>query len=203
MAYCKNCGAYIPDGHTKCLACGLEQDKEENKGHASGSATQTDPREASRRSNEEMRRRLEEQRKRRQEENRNWAEAERRRQQRQQEERNRSSAGGGEEYYQRDNGSRPKGYQSNRLLAALSYLWILFLLPFIFCRDDKFALYHARQGLVLFAVTTAGQVLGAAFGLSWIVILMQIYWIIKGIGNANAGKMEPLPYIGNIFFKDK
>ena len=25
MGYCKNCGAYIPDGHTKCLACGLDQ----------------------------------------------------------------------------------------------------------------------------------------------------------------------------------
>lgn len=29
MGYCKNCGAYIPDGHTKCLACGLDQTEEE------------------------------------------------------------------------------------------------------------------------------------------------------------------------------
>ena len=25
MGYCKNCGAYIPDGHAKCLACGQDQ----------------------------------------------------------------------------------------------------------------------------------------------------------------------------------
>ena len=29
MAYCRSCGAYIPDGHTKCLACGLDQEQEE------------------------------------------------------------------------------------------------------------------------------------------------------------------------------
>lgn len=193
MAYCKNCGAYIPDGHTKCLACGMDQEQKENDQY--GSAAQAREDEESRRREEEERRQEEEARQRR-EENRKWAEAERRRRQAQ-----REQTGEDRRFYQ--DGSRPKGYQSNRLLAALSYLWILFLLPFIFCRDDSFALYHARQGLILFAVTTAGQLLGAAFGLSWIVVLMQIYWIIKGIGNANAGKMEPLPYIGNIFFKDR
>ena len=193
MAYCKNCGAYIPDGHTKCLACGMDQEQKENDQY--GSAAQDREDEESRRREEEERRREEEARQRR-EENRKWAEAERRRRQAQ-----REQTAEDRRFYQ--DGSRPKGYQSNRLLAALSYLWILFLLPFIFCRDDSFALYHARQGLILFAVTTAGQLLGAAFGLSWIVVLMQIYWIIKGIGNANAGKMEPLPYIGNIFFKDR
>lgn len=193
MAYCKNCGAYIPDGHTKCLACGMDQEQKENDQY--GSAAQAREDEESRRREEEERRQEEEARQRR-EENRKWAEAERRRRQAQ-----REQTGEDRRFYQ--DGSRPKGYQSNRLLAALSYLWVLFLLPFIFCRDDSFALYHARQGLILFAVTTAGQLLGAAFGLSWIVVLMQIYWIIKGIGNANAGKMEPLPYIGNIFFKDR
>lgn len=193
MAYCKNCGAYIPDGHTKCLACGMDQEQKENDQY--GSAAQAREDEESRRREEEERRREEEARQRR-EENRKWAEAERRRRENQ-----RGQTAEDRRFYQ--DGSRPKGYQSNRLLAALSYLWVLFLLPFIFCRDDSFALYHARQGLILFAVTTAGQLLGAAFGLSWIVVLMQIYWIIKGIGNANAGKMEPLPYIGNIFFKDR
>lgn len=199
MAYCRNCGAYIPDGHSECLACGMKQ-AEEKESYSSGSAAAADPRETSRRSNEEMHRRLDEQRKRRQEENRKWAEEERRRRQNWQDDR---EYAGGAEDRQTAPGARPKGYQSNRLLAALSYIPALFLLPFIFCSNDKFALYHARQGLILFAVTAAGQILGSAFGLGWIVGLMQIYWIIKGISNANAGKMEPLPYIGNLFFKDK
>lgn len=198
MAYCKSCGAYIPDGHTKCLACGLDQNQEEEKEYASGSAAQEEE-ERSRESREASRREEEERSRQRQEENRRWAEAERRR--RQQRERSYGADRNDEDYTVR--GARPKGYQSNRLLAALSYIPALFLLPFIFCSNDRFALYHARQGLILFAVGAAGQILGSAFGLDWIVTLMQIYWIIKGISNANAGKMEPLPYIGNLFFKDK
>ena len=193
MAYCRNCGAYIPDGHTKCLACGLDQEQEENTQYAS--AAQAREEEESRRREE---RRREEEARQRREENRKWAEAERRR--RQQEQR---AYGERDRWEPARSGARPKGYQSNRLLAALSYIPALFILPFIFCSDDKFALYHARQGLILFAVTAAGQALGAAFGLGWIVGLMQIYWIIKGIGNASAGRMEPLPYIGNLFFKDR
>ena len=187
MAYCKSCGAYIPDGHTKCLACGLDQNQEEEKEYASGSAAQEEE-ERSRESREASRREEEERSRQRQEENRRWAEAERRR--RQQRERSYGADRNDEDYTVR--GARPKGYQSNRLLAALSYIPALFLLPFIFCSNDRFALYHARQGLILFAVTAAGQILGSAFGLRWIVTLMQIYWIIKGISNANAGKMEPV-----------
>ena len=198
MAYCKSCGAYIPDGHTKCLACGLDQNQEEEKEYASGSAAQEEE-ERSRESREASRREEEERSRQRQEENRRWAEAERRR--RQQRERSYGADRNDEDYTVR--GARPKGYQSNRLLAALSYIPALFLLPFIFCSNDRFALYHARQGLILFAVVAAGQILGSGFDLGWIVTLMQIYWIIKGIGNASAGKMEPLPYIGNLFFKDK
>ena len=29
MAYCKKCGAYIPDGDTKCLACGYDEADEQ------------------------------------------------------------------------------------------------------------------------------------------------------------------------------
>lgn len=193
MAYCRNCGAYIPDGHTKCLACGLDQEQEEKSEYAS--AAQTREEEDSRRRAREEQQRKEEDRRRR-EEDRRWAEAERRRRQARREPPREDM-----QFY--PEGDRPKGYQSNRLLAALSYIPALFILPFIFCSNDKFALYHARQGLILFAVTAAGQILGSAFGLGWIVGLMQIYWIIKGISNANAGRMEPLPYIGNLFFRDK
>ena len=72
MGYCKNCGAYIPDGHTKCLACGLDQTEEERTA-ASAAAKKSTVR---RQDNEELRRQLEEQRKKQQENNRKWAEAE-------------------------------------------------------------------------------------------------------------------------------
>ena len=99
------------------------------------------------------------------------------------------------------NAARSKTSQPNKLLAALSYLSVLFILPFLFCKDDKFAMFHARQGAILFAITAVGEVLGSAFGLGWIVTLMHLYWIYKGMTNANDGKVEPLPYIGNLFSK--
>lgn len=206
MAYCKNCGAYVPDGHTKCLACGLDQNEENNKECGSGAAAQADPRQSNRQKQEELRRRMEEQRKKQQEDSRRWAEAERQRRQREQEEearrRREAETEGTAAWTQAaGNAARSKSSQPNKLLAALSYLSVLFILPFLFCKDDKFAMFHARQGAILFAITAVGEVLGSAFGLGWIVTLMHLYWIYKGMTNANDGKVEPLPYIGNLFSK--
>ena len=206
MAYCKNCGAYVPDGHTKCLACGLDQNEENNKEYGSGAAAQEDPRQSNRQKQEQLRRRMEEQRKKQQEDSRRWAEAERQRRRQEQEEearcRREAETEGTAAWSQpAQEPVRPKSSQPNKLLAALSYLSVLFILPFLFCKDDKFAMFHARQGAILFAITAVGEVLGSAFGLGWIVTLMHLYWIYKGMTNANDGKVEPLPYIGNLFSK--
>ena len=203
MAYCKNCGAYVPDGHTKCLACGLDQNEENNKEYGSGTAAQTDPRQSNRQKQEELRRQMEERRKKQQEDSRRWAEAERQRRRQEQEEEARRRREAETEGWAKPSAepARPKAAQPNKLLAALSYLSVLFILPFLFCKDDKFAMFHARQGAILFAITAVGEVLGSAFGLGWIVTLMHLYWIYKGMTNANDGKVEPLPYIGNLFSK--
>ncbi|MBI5144164.1 MAG: zinc ribbon domain-containing protein, partial [Candidatus Omnitrophica bacterium] len=34
--------------------------------------------------------------------------------------------------------------------AILSYLWILCLVPLILKKENRFAMFHAKQGLVLF-----------------------------------------------------
>ena len=40
MAYCKSCGAYIPDGQTVCLACGYDENavKQDHSGSAAAKA---------------------------------------------------------------------------------------------------------------------------------------------------------------------
>ena len=105
----------------------------------------------------------------------------------------------------------------NRTLAFLAYLlsilgWLYVLL---FQREDKLALYHARQslGLVLVAL---GALLGWALGtwiLSWVplvgplvaaalfsqVLLVYLFlgivWII-GMVYALQAKVKPLPLVG-------
>ena len=42
--------------------------------------------------------------------------------------------------------------EKNKNIAVLSYVWILCLVPLLGKRDSEFAQFHAKQGLVLFAV---------------------------------------------------
>ena len=48
MGYCTSCGAYIPDGQSKCLACGFDENAEKEQkttgSAASASAAQQAPR---------------------------------------------------------------------------------------------------------------------------------------------------------------
>ncbi len=208
MGYCKNCGAYIPDGHTKCLACGLDQTEEERTA-ASAAAKKSTVR---RQDNEELRRQLEEQRKKQQENNRKWAEAEYEQRRRAKEEQARfdeARAGtngqtdrtkADDEFRSRKNVGAAQS-EPNKLFAVLSYINILFVLPYLLCRDDEFAMFHARQGMILFIVLAVATLLGSLLNLGWIVQLLGIYFILKGAGNAANGKMEPLPYIGGFFSK--
>ena len=207
MGYCKNCGAYIPDGRTKCLACGLDQTEEERT--AVSAAKKSTVR---RQDNEELRRQLEEQRKKQQENNRKWAEAECEQRRRAKEEQARfdeARAGAGrttdrtgsdDEFRSRKNVSAAQS-EPNKLFAVLSYISILFVLPYLLCRDDEFAMFHARQGMILFIVIAVATLLGSLLNLGWIVQLLSIYFVLKGAGNAANGKMEPLPYIGGFFSK--
>ncbi len=211
MAYCLKCGAYIPDGQIVCLACGYDpnEEKREQEKQTSFRAGSAAAQYSSK--NEELRRRLEEQRKRNREQNRQWAEQEKAR--REQQASNRKWA---EEEYARRQAERERqaqqyvnrsrtGYQTgsaagtgNKALASLSYLSVLFALPYFLTPDDQYAKYHARQGLKLFIFGILADILGGLTGLGWIVTLARFFFMYKGISNAASGKMEPLPYIGTI-----
>ncbi|MBR0162310.1 MAG: hypothetical protein IJQ02_13650 [Oscillospiraceae bacterium] len=221
MSYCLKCGAYIPDGQTVCLACNYDPAAEQKakKGAAASSAARQQN------SNEDLRRRLEEQRKRTQEQNRQWAEQERIRREEQaereaarraQQEENRRWAQ--EEYERRQAEQRSRAYdpdrtyrattenssygtssgEGNKALAAVSYLSILFALPFIFTPNDEYAKYHAKQGLRVFIFGLIADALASIIGFGWIATLARLYLIYKGMSNALNGKKEPVPYIGTL-----
>lgn len=86
--------------------------------------------------------------------------------------------------------------EKNRIIAALSYMGILFIVPIILAKDSEFAMYHANQGLWLFIFTTAIGFLymipfiNCFVGIAFIPILV---FMIIGIINALNGKMVPLP----------
>lgn len=190
MAYCKNCGAYIPDGQTKCLACGVDEAEQ------TAQAAQTrQTKKKSSPTSAEMREQLERQREKQRENSRKWAEAESAR---------RAQSGETERSVEEDDYSSSNEHSSkdnSKLFAILSYLGILWILPYIFSRDDEFAMYHAKQGLTLCIVAAVCRAVGGLLSVGWLVTLAWAYMVFTGIGNANAGRMKPLPYIGKLLMK--
>lgn len=92
--------------------------------------------------------------------------------------------------------------EKNKAMAILAY--IIFLIPLLAAKDSKFAMYHANQGLVLFLVGLAVNVVGGIVPfIGWFVILpfgnlFVVVLVILGIINAAKGEAKPLPLIGGI-----
>lgn len=220
MAYCKKCGAYIPIGETACPACGYDPEAE---GRAEKEAEERRRREAARKAEQE--RTWAAQEKKREEEERRRREEEEDRARRQsyggsaaqgqyasrQQTQNwvppwsqEQFGGGGRTGADRyaDAQRRARESVDNQNLSVLSYLGPLFLIPLLLRRDDRFARFHANQGLVLFLTTallnavTGWGFFGGLFSLA--VAGFNLYCIVKGIQNVVRGKMEPLPIIGSI-----
>ncbi len=90
-----------------------------------------------------------------------------------------------------------KDIEKNKTIAALSYVWILFLLPLLLKKRSKFAQFHAKQGLVLFIIEIAAGLF------VWIPILGQILSLallvvsVVGIVKTLNGEWWKIPYIYN------
>ena len=105
----------------------------------------------------------------------------------------------------------PKDIEANKVMALLSYLGILVLVPIFAARESKFARFHANQGLVLcivaFVYTVAVNIVSgvlAVVSLSLfslcsllnVVSLAFFAMAVMGILNALNGKAKELPVIG-------
>ncbi|WP_411344738.1 DUF4870 domain-containing protein [Paenibacillus sp. WLX1005] len=95
----------------------------------------------------------------------------------------------------------PNDVQANKVMAILAY--ILFFVPLLAARNSPFAMYHANQGLVLFLLALAANVVAAiipfiGWVLSPIVSIAVVVFMIIGIINAANGERKPLPFIGTI-----
>ena len=218
MAYCKSCGAYIPEDQTVCLACGYDENaKQETKNsyQSSGAAAaqKTSDRNTQTATGNEkyrqvdsdfLRKQLEEQRKRQQENSKKWAETEYAQRQKAREEQARNftntSGRSGSDVYQTIRRTMASD-DTGKVMAGLSYISVLFMLPYLFRKNDEFATYHAKQGMGLFIASIIGDIAGGLLGVGWLVGLARIFLAITGIKNVIDGKKKPLPYIGN-WFKD-
>jgi uncharacterized membrane protein len=92
--------------------------------------------------------------------------------------------------------SEDKDVQDNKLLAALSYLWILSVVMLLVKKDSKFVQFHAKQGLVLFL---ASIVVSFIPFLGWF-LLNPIVGIVALIGLIQAlmGKYWKIPLVSDL-----
>ena len=104
---------------------------------------------------------------------------------------------------------------SNKAMGILSYIGILFLIPLFAAKDSQYARFHTNQGLVLFIVEIAlnivvriiSAILGNTMGLlalpvvtvlNLVVGIFSLVFLILGIINACSGEPKKLPLIGSI-----
>ncbi len=85
-------------------------------------------------------------------------------------------------------------FSEKNILGALSYLWLLVLIPFLFARKNEFAQFHARQGMVLL-------ILELIFG--WFPLFTALFIVVSCIGVMKAlqGDRWKMPVVSTILEK--
>jgi len=77
----------------------------------------------------------------------------------------------------------PKDIEDHRIIAAFSYIGILFLVPLLGARGSRYAQEHAKQGMLLFVIWVIGAFFFWIPFLGWMlfaaVILANVLVILK------------------------
>jgi uncharacterized membrane protein len=100
-----------------------------------------------------------------------------------------------------------KEIEEGKIFAFLGYWWILFLVPLLAKKDNKFALFHGKQGMILFVYWIAIWILsfipfiGVIIGfLGWILgLILAIIGMVKSL----QGQYWKMPVLGDIAEKIK
>ena len=98
-----------------------------------------------------------------------------------------------------------KEVNEGKLFAVLGYLSILCLVPLLLKKDNKFALYHGKQGLILFIWLVAASIIAPMPLLGWLIWVVSTILIVAlsaiGIIQVLMGKYWKMPYLSNIASK--
>ena len=82
----------------------------------------------------------------------------------------------------------------DKFYAILSYIWILFLIPLLAKKENKWIHQHAKQGFIMFLagflvwVPLFGWIWGVYLFICWIIVIIKVltgapYWKIPGVGD--------------------
>ncbi len=92
--------------------------------------------------------------------------------------------------------------RDGKFFAVISYVSFLCIITLLLKQDNKFALYHAKQGLVLFVLEAAAFILSIIPLLGWLIgifgyaiFLLASVW---GIIQAGLGIYSRIPLVTDI-----
>ena len=88
-----------------------------------------------------------------------------------------------------------KDVEENKVVAALSYLWILFLVPLLSKKESAFAQFHAKQGLVLCVVWVIGSFFFWFPVIGWLAALLVFVVNIMALIKAFSGEAWKIPVV--------
>lgn len=98
--------------------------------------------------------------------------------------------------------SQDNEIKEGKIFAVVSYWFFLCILPLILKKDNKFAVYHGKQGLVLFIFLVAGFIFNIipflgplVYRLVLFIYLMLLLW---GTIQALMGNYSRIPIISDI-----
>jgi uncharacterized membrane protein len=95
-----------------------------------------------------------------------------------------------------------KDIDDNKVIAAIGYLCILFLVPLLGAKKSPFAQFHAKQGLMLFIGWVVIWVIGLIPILGWIIgflgtLLLAVISLI-GLIKALQGEAWEIPFVADL-----
>lgn len=95
-----------------------------------------------------------------------------------------------------------KDVQEGKFFAVISYISFLCIVSLILKKNNKFALYHAKQGLVLFIFEVISFILSIIPILGWLIktfgIVVFAIFSIWGMLQSLMGKYNRFPIISTI-----
>ncbi len=94
-----------------------------------------------------------------------------------------------------------KEIQEGKVFGVIAYLWILCLVPLLLKKENKFALFHAKQGLVLFICEIALWIIGIIPIIGWLISVLGSLacgiLALVGIIQALMGNYWKMPLLGD------
>lgn len=91
--------------------------------------------------------------------------------------------------------SKDPDIENNKIVAAMSYIWILCLIPLLGKKNSAFAQFHAKQGFVLFVVDIVASLIFWFPFFGQLLMLALVIVSIMGAVKAYNGEKWEIPFI--------